>query len=77
MKIGILVQEGLKNYSDTPKSTQGAHLYTSYEATYALKWSGVEIFDKNQFMVTHTRYIRLHFCILVQEGPSDYSDTPK
>ena len=43
MKIGILVQEGLTDYSDTPKSTQGAHLYTSYEATYALKWSGVEI----------------------------------
>ena len=37
MKIGILVQEGLTNYSDTPKSTQGAHLYTSYEATYTLK----------------------------------------
>ena len=73
----ILVQEGPTYCSDTPKWAQWAHLYTSYEATYALKWSGAEIFDNNQFLVARTRFIRQNPCILVHEGPTHYSDTPK
>ena len=52
----------------------------SCEATiyiYALKRSGAEKFDHNNFLVPHTRSIRLNFCISVQEGPRYYSDTPK
>ena len=76
-KFCILVQESPSDNSDTPKQAQSSHLYTSYEATYALKWSGAEIFDNNQFLVARTRFIRQNPCILVHEGPTHYSDTPK
>ena len=33
----IPVQEGPKDYPDTPKQAQSSHLYSSYEATCALK----------------------------------------
>ena len=71
------VQECPTVYSDTPKLAQSSHSYTSYEATYALKWSGAEIFNNNVFLVARTRFRRENLCILVQEGPTYCSDTPK
>ena len=43
----ILAKEGPTGLIYTPKFAQLPHLYTTYEATYALKQSGKELFLKN------------------------------
>ena len=45
--LGILAQEGRENFSDTAKCLQWPHLYTTYEATYDLKWLFLKIWPKN------------------------------
>ena len=53
-----LVQEGLRNFLNTPKCAQWPHLYTTYEATYGLKCLVFEKLAKNWFL--HDRVAKNH-----------------
>ena len=53
-----LVQEGRRNFLNTPKCAQWPHLYTTYEATYGLKCLVFEKLAKNWFL--HDRVAKNH-----------------
>ena len=48
------VQEGPRDFLNTPKCSQWPHLYTTCEATYALKCLFSEKIAKNCFLATRT-----------------------
>ena len=53
-----LVQEGRRNFLNTPKCAQWPHLYTTYEAIYGLKCLVFEKLAKNWFL--HDRVAKNH-----------------
>ena len=61
----ILASEGLEEQVCEGSCSQCPHLYTTYDATYDLKWTDNELFDKTVFPQIYTP----NFCISAQEGP--------
>ena len=57
----ISVQEGLRDFPDIAKWPQWPHLYTTYEATYALLCLVFEIFAKNCFFSLARHKILMNF----------------
>ena len=68
-EISNSAPEGRRDFCDTAKCAQEPCLYTSYEATYALKRLFFEKIDKNRFLGQYIAKVITRFRKVVETFP--------